>query len=75
MIARRRLIDRKRTSRRRETIIDPNSELPVVAAEGNGPDTCAVPPVPQPAPSCTTGPPTIGEKRWPTTLPWNLQHS
>jgi RNA polymerase sigma-70 factor, ECF subfamily len=40
MIARRRLIDRKRTRGRRPTI-DPHSELPAVAAEGSGPETCA----------------------------------
>ena len=40
MIARRRLIDRKRTRGRRPTI-DPNSELPAVASEGSGPETCA----------------------------------
>src|SRR3954470_14464574 len=35
MIARRRLIDRKRTRGRRPTI-DPNSEVPVVAADTSG---------------------------------------
>jgi RNA polymerase sigma-70 factor (ECF subfamily) len=40
MIARRRLIDRKRTRGRRPTI-DPMQELPAVAADGSGPDTCA----------------------------------
>lgn len=40
MIARRRLIDRKRTRGRRPTI-DPMQELPAVEAGGSGPDTCA----------------------------------
>jgi RNA polymerase sigma-70 factor, ECF subfamily len=40
MIARRRLIDRKRTRGRRPTI-DPMAELPVVVAGGSGPETCA----------------------------------
>ena len=40
MIARRRLIDRKRTRGRRPTI-DPVQELPAVPADGSGPDTCA----------------------------------
>jgi RNA polymerase sigma-70 factor (ECF subfamily) len=40
MIARRRLIDRKRTRGRRPTI-DPMQELPAVASDGSGPDTCA----------------------------------
>jgi RNA polymerase sigma-70 factor (ECF subfamily) len=40
MIARRRLIDRRRTRGRRPTI-DPMQELPAVAADGSGPDTCA----------------------------------
>ncbi len=40
MIARRRLIDRKRTRGRRPTI-DPVQELPAVEAGGSGPDTCA----------------------------------
>src|SRR5882757_1326546 len=40
MIARRRLIDRKRTRGRRPTI-DPASELPAVPSDSSGPDTCA----------------------------------
>lgn len=40
MIARRRLIDRKRTRGRRPTI-DPGAEVPAVPADGSGPDTCA----------------------------------
>ncbi len=40
MIARRRLIDRKRTRGRRPTI-DPVHELPAVASDHSGPDTCA----------------------------------
>ncbi len=40
MIARRRLIDRKRTRNRRPTI-DPSAELPNVPADGSGPETCA----------------------------------
>lgn len=40
MIARRRLIDRRRSRGRRPTI-DPSQEVPVVASEGAGPDTCA----------------------------------
>jgi len=40
MIARRRLIDRKRTRGRRPTI-DPGADLPAVPSEGSGPRTCA----------------------------------
>jgi RNA polymerase sigma-70 factor, ECF subfamily len=40
VIARRRLIDRRR-SRGRRPSIDPAAELPTVVDQGNGPDTCA----------------------------------
>lgn len=40
MIARRRLIDRKRTKGRRPTI-DSAQELPSIASDNSGPDTCA----------------------------------
>lgn len=40
MIARRRLIDRRRTRGRRPTM-DPVSELPAIADDRTGPDTCA----------------------------------